>query len=72
MDHTNLTTEQLGAIERWENEGGKISIPPGVIPTPHDLEFTRTAGRVQPTFVFQRRKREWTENVPLFAKWSLA
>lgn len=25
MDNRNLTVEQLQAIERWENEGGKIT-----------------------------------------------
>ena len=40
MDNGTTTNEQLRAIERWENEGGKIFRAVSMIPI-HQMEIIR-------------------------------
>ena len=68
MNNKRLTTEQMLSIERWENEGGKISISQGSTQTAHHLESIRTDKLDHPEFVGQPRR----EHVRLTPSWSFA
>ena len=58
MDNKNLTAEQLRALERWEDEGGKI--------TPA-LRNEQTARR---EIIVRRKHRVW-ERLDVWPGWRL-
>ena len=70
MDDRNLTTEQLQAIERWENEGGEITPVLRLIAGSQIGDMRNEQSARQEVFV-PRKNRGW-EKVDVWPRWRLA
>ena len=70
MDNGKTTIEQLRAIERWENEGGRVSRAVSGIPS-SQMEIIRNAEPAPREVIVSRKKRPW-ENVDVWRSWSMA
>lgn len=65
MGERNMTTEQLRAIERWENEGGNVSRALRIMPGPLDRKYEERATSLAGTY---RKNRGW-EKVDVWPSW---
>lgn len=70
MDDGKTTNEQFRAIERWENEGGKVSRSVSIIPC-RQVEIIRNE-ELAPQKVIVPRKKRLRENVDVWPRWSMA
>jgi hypothetical protein len=64
MDDRNLTAEQLRALERWENEGGRIS------PALRFMAGSQTGDMRNEQLMVPRTNRDW-EKVDIWPRWRL-
>jgi hypothetical protein len=69
MDDRNLTAEQLQAIERWENEGGKIR-PALRFMADSQIRDMRNEQPGRDKVIVPRKKRGW-EKVDVWPRWRL-
>ena len=70
MDDQYKPLDQAGAIERWENEGGKVSLPRNLAPISRDLTFTINEKRLEDTV--ESKRRRWTANPSILPMWRFA
>ena len=69
MENRNLTVEQLQAIERWENEGGKITPALRFMAGSQPGDMRNEQSARQEAFV-PRKNRRW-EPVDVWPRWRL-
>jgi len=69
MDNRNLTVEQLQAIERWENEGGKITPALRFMASSQPGEMRNEKSARQEVIV-PRKNRSW-EQMDVWPGWRL-
>ena len=64
MDDRKLTAEQLRALERWENEGGRIS------PALRFMAGSQVGDMRNEQLMVPRTNRDW-EKVDIWPRWRL-
>ena len=69
MDNRNLTVEQLHAIERWENEGGRITPALRFMAGSQPGEMRNEQSARQEVFV--RRKNRGGAEIDVWPGWRL-
>jgi hypothetical protein len=62
---------QARAIERWENEGGKVSIQ-ATTPSISQVDFTINEKRLDGERTIERNKRRWTKDSRILPVWRFA
>ena len=67
MGERNMTTEQLRAIERWENEGGNVSRALRIMPGSW-IGNTRNEQPASQELIVPRKNRGW-EKVDVWPRW---
>jgi hypothetical protein len=70
MDDQRRPSHQARAIERWENEGGKVSLPSDLVQISQGLTFRINEKRLEDTVKPNRRR--WTRNGSMFPMWRFA
>jgi hypothetical protein len=62
---------QARAIERWENEGGKVSVH-ATTPSNSQVDFTINEKRLDGERTIERNKRRWTKDSRILPVWRFA
>jgi hypothetical protein len=71
MKNHHQSPNQARAIERWENEGGKVSIqatPPSISQVDSAIDEKRLDGER----TVERKKGRWTKDSRILPVWSFA